>query len=62
VLDTATRAMVTSDVRGDSAVRAPFEGEVLPHAPRLFRLAKWLERNPEDAVDVLKDTMMQALN
>ena len=61
MLDTAPRAMVTSDVRGDSAVRAAFEGEVLPHAPRLFRLAMWFERNRDDAEDVVQDTMIQAL-
>ena len=38
-----------------------FEGEVLPHAPRLFRLAMWFIRNRADAEDVVQDTMMQAL-
>ncbi len=38
-----------------------FESEVLPHAPRLFRLAMWFERNRDDAEDVVQDTMMQAL-
>jgi RNA polymerase sigma-70 factor (ECF subfamily) len=38
-----------------------FENEVLPHAPRLFRLAMWFERNRADAEDVVQDTMMQAL-
>jgi len=38
-----------------------FESEVLPHAPRLFRLAMWFERNRADAEDVVQDTMMQAL-
>jgi RNA polymerase sigma-70 factor (ECF subfamily) len=40
---------------------AAFEGEVLPHVDRLFRLAMWLERNRADAEDVVQDTMMQAL-
>ena len=40
---------------------AAFEGEVLPHADRLFRLAMWFVRNRADAEDVLQDTMMQAL-
>ena len=40
---------------------AAFEGEVLPHADRLFRLAMWLERNRSDAEDVVQETMMQAL-
>src|SRR5690349_15434367 len=38
-----------------------FEGEVLPHADRLFRLAMWFVRNRADAEDVVQDTMMQAL-
>ncbi len=40
---------------------AAFEGEVLPHADRLFRLAMWFLRNRADAEDVVQDTMMQAL-
>jgi RNA polymerase sigma-70 factor (ECF subfamily) len=40
---------------------AAFEGEVLPHADRLFRLALWFERNRADAEDVVQETMMQAL-
>jgi RNA polymerase sigma-70 factor (ECF subfamily) len=40
---------------------AAFEGEVLPHANRLFRLAMWFVRNRADAEDVVQDTMMQAL-
>src|SRR5215510_126300 len=47
--------------RSDSDAWAAFELEVLPHAPRLFRLAMWLERNRADAEDVVQDTMMQAL-
>lgn len=38
-----------------------FEGEVLPHAERLFRLAMWFERNRADAEDVVQETMIQAL-
>ena len=34
---------------------------MLPHAPRLFRLAMWFIRNRADAEDVVQDTMMQAL-
>jgi RNA polymerase sigma-70 factor (ECF subfamily) len=48
----------TSDV---SDARAAFEGEVLPHADRLFRLAMWFVRNRADAEDVVQDTMIQAL-
>ena len=38
-----------------------FEGEVLPQADRLFRLAMWFVRNRADAEDVVQDTMIQAL-
>src|SRR5215467_3515228 len=38
-----------------------FEGEVLPHSDRLFRLAMWLERNRADAEDAVQETMVQAL-
>jgi len=47
--------------RSDSDARDAFEVEVLPHVPRLFRLAMWLERNRDDAEDVVQDTMIQAL-
>jgi RNA polymerase sigma-70 factor (ECF subfamily) len=47
--------------RDGSEVWAAFEGEVLPHADRLFRLAMWLMRNRADAEDVVQDTMIQAL-
>ena len=47
--------------RDDSAALAAFEGEVLPHADRLFRLAMWLERNRTDAEDVVQETMIEAL-
>jgi RNA polymerase sigma-70 factor (ECF subfamily) len=40
---------------------AAFEGEVLPHVDRLFRLAMWFVRNRADAEDVVQDTMIQAL-
>jgi len=45
----------------ESDAWAAFEGEVLPHAERLFRLAMWFERNRADAEDVVQETMMQAL-
>ena len=45
----------------ESHAWAAFEGEVLPHADRLFRLAMWFERNRADAEDVVQDTMTQAL-
>src|SRR5262252_7173540 len=47
--------------RDDSSAWVAFEGEVLPHADRLFRLAMWFERNRADAEDVVQDTMIQAL-
>jgi len=53
--------MKQANSRNDSDAWAGFELEVLPHAPRLFRIAMWLERNRDDAEDVVQDTMMQAL-
>lgn len=54
--------MVTEAFSRDvSEAWAAFEGEVLPHADRLFRLAMWFVRNRADAEDVVQDTMMQAL-
>lgn len=40
---------------------AAFEGEALPHADRLFRLAMWLVRDRADAEDVVQETMIRAL-
>lgn len=55
-------SMLTQAVsRDDNDARAAFEGEVLPHADRLFRLAMWFVRNRADAEDVVQDTMIQAL-
>src|SRR5262249_57161492 len=64
VLEVAWRlpSMVTHVAsRNNSDAWVAFEQEVLPHAPRLFRLAMWHERNRADAEDVVQDTMMQAL-
>jgi RNA polymerase sigma-70 factor (ECF subfamily) len=47
--------------RAEPHAWAAFEGEVLPHTDRLFRLAMWLERNRSDAEDVVQETMIQAL-
>jgi RNA polymerase sigma-70 factor, ECF subfamily len=47
--------------RDDPSAWAAFEGEVLPHSDRLFRLAMWLVRNRADAEDVVQETMIQAL-
>ncbi|HUL72257.1 MAG TPA: sigma-70 family RNA polymerase sigma factor [Vicinamibacterales bacterium] len=53
--------MTSAGPRDDSGAWAAFEGEVLPHADRLFRLAMWLERNRADAEDVVQETMIQAM-
>jgi RNA polymerase sigma-70 factor (ECF subfamily) len=53
--------MVKENGSHESDAWAAFEGEVLPHADRLFRLAMWFERNRADAEDVVQETMMQAL-
>jgi DNA-directed RNA polymerase specialized sigma24 family protein len=53
--------MVKQGAPHESEPWAAFEGEVLPHADRLFRLAMWFERNRADAEDVVQETMMQAL-
>lgn len=50
----------------DSPAAAPsgwaaFETEALPHAPRLFRLAMWLERDRQEAEDLVQETLTQAL-
>ena len=38
-----------------------FEAEAMPHAPGLFRLAMWLERDRREAEDLVQETMLQAL-
>jgi RNA polymerase sigma-70 factor (ECF subfamily) len=53
--------MVKQVTPHESDARAAFEGEVLPHLDRLFRLAMWLERNRADAEDAVQEAMMQAL-
>ena len=55
------QSMVKENAPHESDAWAAFEGEVLPHADRLFRLAMWFERNRADAEDVVQETMMQAL-
>ena len=55
------QSMVKDGTSHESDAWAAFEGEVLPHADRLFRLAMWFERNRADAEDVVQETMMQAL-
>ena len=55
------QSMVKDGTPHESDARTAFEGEVLPHADRLFRLAMWFVRNRADAEDVVQETMMQAL-
>jgi RNA polymerase sigma-70 factor (ECF subfamily) len=38
-----------------------FEAEAMPHVDRLFRHAMWLERNREEAEDLVQETLTQAL-
>lgn len=38
-----------------------FEAEALPHLDALFRSAMWLERNRDEAEDLVQDTLKQAL-
>lgn len=38
-----------------------FEAEAMPHLDRLFRLAMWMERDREEAEDLVQETMLQAL-
>ena len=45
----------------DRRLWATFEAEALPHAPRLFRLAMWLERDRAEAEDLVQETFTQAL-
>lgn len=40
---------------------ASFEAEALPHVPGLFRLAMWLERNRDEAEDLVQETLTRAL-
>src|SRR3954468_10321214 len=53
--------MVKQGASHESDAWAAFEGEVLPHGDRLFRLAMWFERSRTDAEDVVQETMIQAL-
>lgn len=46
---------------GSQDLWTEFETEALPHADRLFRLAMWLERDRQDAEDLVQETMIQAL-
>lgn len=64
VLPAAERAipgMSSVENEGAGGVWTTFEAEALPHLPRLFRLAMWLERNRSEAEDLVQETLMQAL-
>ena len=53
--------MTTTSPPGDPRTWSAFETEALPHADRLFRLAMWVERNRQEAEDLVQETMTQAL-
>jgi len=38
-----------------------FEAEAMPHVDRLFRLAMWMERDRQEAEDLVQETLLQAL-
>jgi RNA polymerase sigma-70 factor (ECF subfamily) len=38
-----------------------FEAEAMPHVDRLFRLAMWLERDRQEADELVQETLLQAL-
>lgn len=38
-----------------------FEREALPHVDRLFRLAMWMERDRQEAEDLVQETLLLAL-
>ncbi|MEP6594147.1 MAG: sigma-70 family RNA polymerase sigma factor [Acidobacteriota bacterium] len=52
---------IMTPVAGSPDNWADFEVEALPHAERLFRLAMWLERDRQEAEDLVQETMIQAL-
>ncbi len=39
----------------------PFEAEALPHLPDLYRIARWMVRDREEAEDLVQETMSEAL-
>lgn len=40
---------------------ASFESEALPHLPDLYRMAKWLQGNRDQAQDLVQETLLAAL-
>jgi RNA polymerase sigma-70 factor (ECF subfamily) len=47
--------------RPGEQIWSAFEAEALPHAPSLFRLAMWCERDRAEAEDLVQETLVQAL-
>ncbi len=52
---------MTEQVASAGGIWQAFEAEALPHADRLFRLAMWLERDRQEAEDLVQETMVRAL-
>jgi RNA polymerase sigma-70 factor (ECF subfamily) len=44
-----------------SEVWSAFEAEAMPHVDRLFRLAMWMERDRQEAEDLVQETLLQAM-
>jgi RNA polymerase sigma-70 factor (ECF subfamily) len=42
-------------------VWSAFEAEAMPHVDRLFRLAMWMERDRQEAEDLVQETLLRAL-
>lgn len=53
--------MQDGDDTTDDRLRAAFEAEAMPHVDRLFRLARWFERDRRDAEDLVQEALVQAL-
>jgi RNA polymerase sigma-70 factor, ECF subfamily len=49
-----------SDHEINRSARQSFEREVLPHLDSIYSMARRLARNPEDANDLLQDTVLRA--
>lgn len=54
--------MASGPMRHDGErVWVAFEAEVLPHLERLFRFAMWLEKQRDNAEDLVQETLLEAL-
>ena len=53
--------MTASDRPTSSPEWSAFEAEAMPHVDRLFRLAMWMERDRQEAEDLVQETLLQAL-